>query len=380
MPEIAVELKRRNWEKFNNLVQKVEGQPGNLTLVTEFFANSYTEFGSGVQHFVTIVRGVRIKWNEHYINEFLGITNIDPCPLAVAREELERTAEAGRRIIKDYVALEGTPWWKCGTAEKPTKIQLTKFKPIARAWGEFFIKAVECCSNSSEVQVTDAVAVKMIMEGTDFNLGFTLRQSINSMANNTDNTFTLGHCNFISALLRHHQVPEYPNDTMSYSIKALTVGQFRGYDRNAVPPPAAGQDHEEAEEMNQFEDGIHPMQQQGMPPMYSDDEISALMTQLAIAKACRVPHTYYSEDSVLYQAAMTRMSAYPPPSMYPTYESRERLVAHQEMEMADVRARHTTELNTFDQEYQAFHQSGMYYQSDFGSGGRQDEGGSSHPQ
>ncbi|KAK2413861.1 hypothetical protein QL285_036521 [Trifolium repens] len=342
MPEIVVELKRRNWEKFNNLVQKVEGQPGNLTLVTEFFANSYTEFGSGVQHFVTIVRGVRIKWNEHYINEFLGITNIDPCPLAVARAELERTAEAGRRIIKDYVALE-----------------------------------VECCSNSSEVQVTDAVAVKMIMEGTDFNLGFTLRQSINSMANNTDNTFTLGHCNFISAFLRHHQVPEYPTDTMYYSIKALTVGQFRGYDRNAVPPPVAVQDHEEAEEINQFEDGIHPMQQQGMPPMYSDDEISALMTQLAIAKACRVPHTYYSEDSALYQAAMTRMSAYPPPSMCPTYESRERLVAHQEM--ADVRARHTAELDTFDREYQAFHQSGMYYQPDFGPGGRQDEGGSSHP-
>ncbi|WJX58266.1 hypothetical protein P8452_43736 [Trifolium repens] len=137
MPEIAVELKQRHWEKFNNLMQKVEGQPGNLTLVTEFFANSYTKWGNGVQHFITKVRGVRIAWNEHYINEFLGIRNIHPCPLAAAREELENTAEAGRRIIKDYVALKGTPWWKCGTAEKPTKIQLTKFKPIARAWVNF---------------------------------------------------------------------------------------------------------------------------------------------------------------------------------------------------------------------------------------------------
>jgi hypothetical protein len=361
-------------------MQKVEGQPGNLTLATEFFANAFTEFGGGVQKFVTHIRGVRIHWNEHYINDFLGTSNVDPCPLVAAREELENTAEAGRRIIKDYVALEGTPWLKYGVGERPTKIQLTKFKPIARAWGEFFLKAVECGSNSSEVQVTDAVAVKMILEKTDFDLGFTLRQSINAMANNTDNTFTLGHCNFISAFLRHNKVPEYPNDIMYYSIKALTVGQFRGYDKNAVPPPVAIQDHEEAEEMNQFEDGTHPMQQQGVPPLHSDDEISALMTQLAIAKACHVPHTYYNEDSTLYQAAMTRMSAYPPPSMYPTYESRERLVAHHEMEMADVRARHTAELHTFDQEYQAFHQSGMYYQSDYGPGGRQDEGGSSHAQ
>ncbi|KAK2428932.1 hypothetical protein QL285_027412 [Trifolium repens] len=233
MPEIVVELKRRKWEKFNNLMQKVKGQSRNLTLVTEFFANAYTDFGSGVQPFVTHVRGVRIEWNKHYINEFLGIRNIHPCPLVAALKELEYKAEAERRIIKDYVALEGTPWLKCGVTEKPTKIQLTKFKPIARAWGEF--KAVECGSNSSEVEVTDAVAVKMILERTDFNLGLILRQSINEMANNPDNTFTLGHCNFISAFLRHNKVPEYPTDTMYYSIKALIVGQFRGYDRNEVP-------------------------------------------------------------------------------------------------------------------------------------------------
>ncbi|MCI76028.1 hypothetical protein A2U01_0097297, partial [Trifolium medium] len=46
---------------------------------------------------------------------------------------------------------------------------------------------------------------------------------------------------------------------------------------------------ESADEMNQFEDGIHPQQQQhSQVHHHSDDEIAALMTQLAIAEACHV--------------------------------------------------------------------------------------------
>jgi hypothetical protein len=171
------------------------------------------------------------------------------------------------------------------------------------------VKYVTGYSNSSEIQLDDAVAVKMIVEGTDFDLCFTLNDSIHQMANNKENSFTLGHRNLITALCQHNKVPEYANDLKQYPIRALTIGQFQGYDKKTGPQPAIpANDEDEAEEMNRFESGTHPQQQM----QHSDDDIAALMTQLAIAKACHVPHTYYSEESSLYQAAMARMSEYPP--------------------------------------------------------------------
>ncbi|MCI71934.1 hypothetical protein A2U01_0093197, partial [Trifolium medium] len=66
--------------------------------------------------------------------------------------------------------------------------------------------------------------------------------------------------------------------------------------------------------MNQFEDGTHPQQQQH-PQVHhhSDDEIAALMIQLAIVEACHVQHIYYDNESSLYQAAQARRATYEPP-------------------------------------------------------------------
>jgi hypothetical protein len=49
-------------------------------------------------------------------------------------------------------------------SQKPTKIQMTRFKPVARAWTELFVKSIEACSNSSEIQLDVALAAKMIVE------------------------------------------------------------------------------------------------------------------------------------------------------------------------------------------------------------------------
>ncbi|MCI78620.1 hypothetical protein A2U01_0099891, partial [Trifolium medium] len=45
--------------------------------------------------------------------------------------------------------------------------------------------------------------------------------------------------------------------------------------------------------MDQFEDGTHPQQQPPQFHQHSNDDIAALMMQLAIAEACHVPHIYY---------------------------------------------------------------------------------------
>ncbi|MCI68525.1 hypothetical protein A2U01_0089786, partial [Trifolium medium] len=73
-----------------------------------------------------------------------------------------------------------------------------------------------------------------------------------------------------------------------------------------------GDGGETEDEMNQFEDGTHPQQQQPQFQQHSDDEIAALMTQLAIAEACHVPHIYYDTQSSLYQAAQARRATYEP--------------------------------------------------------------------
>ncbi|MCI91595.1 hypothetical protein A2U01_0112889, partial [Trifolium medium] len=50
-------------------------------------------------------------------------------------------------------------------ASVPTRIRLGTFKPLARAWGEFWIKNVRVVGNSSEIQIDNAAAVKLLVEG-----------------------------------------------------------------------------------------------------------------------------------------------------------------------------------------------------------------------
>ncbi|MCI21446.1 hypothetical protein A2U01_0042614, partial [Trifolium medium] len=140
------------------------------------------------------------------------------------------------------------------------------------------------------------------MEGTDFDLGNTLCASLYNKANNKETPLSLGHRNLISAFCKEKRVSNYPGDERLYSIKALPVSQFTGHSKKTAPTPVAKeQDNggDLADEMNQFKD--------------------ALMTQLAIAEACNVPHIFYDNESPLYQAAQARRATYEPPPVYPTY-------------------------------------------------------------
>ncbi|GAU46496.1 hypothetical protein TSUD_402500 [Trifolium subterraneum] len=170
---------------------------------------------------------------------------------------------------------------------------------VTRAWAEFFVKSVDCSSNSSEIQVDNALAVKMIVEGVDFNMGNTLSSSLDMIANNPESSFTLGHCNLITALCKAKNVPEYHSDIRFFSVKALTVGQFRGYDRVAGPPPTnEREEDEEMAEIDRYESGVHPDQQQQQERHahpHSEDDIATLMTRLAIAENCNVPYIFYND-------------------------------------------------------------------------------------
>ncbi|GAU51742.1 hypothetical protein TSUD_415390, partial [Trifolium subterraneum] len=115
------------------------------------------------------------------------------------------------------------------------------------------------------------------------------------------------------------------------------------------------------------------------------NEIAALMTQLAIANSCNVPHVFYNEESTLYQAARARQAAFQPPPVFPRYQTQARLVAYQGVEAAQLNARHMGELEEWDHLYAQHQQQQFFTEEDLhfgdrdaGGSSQRDPGGSSH--
>ncbi|GAU46938.1 hypothetical protein TSUD_85380 [Trifolium subterraneum] len=288
VPEIYDQLRIRRWEKLNEIVMKEQG-PKNATLVREFFANAGKAVDNG---FRVYVRGKIVDYSTVVLNEFLGaLVPEERCAFRTEKDRVATMLEPERRVIRDFVALPGTPWYKASADSVPTKIQLTCFKPMARAWAEFFVKNIFSVSNSSEYQIDNAAAVKIIMEG----------------------------------------VPVYSEDETMVPIRALPLRAFQGFGRvvRGAPIPRVERIEvgEELEEMNQFEQGVHPDQNQPMPEpqiQHSEYELSQLLTQLDLNMAARLPYHYYNTQSSMYTQAMSYKQQFPPQPFcpyYPTWES-----------------------------------------------------------
>ncbi|GAU17466.1 hypothetical protein TSUD_143200 [Trifolium subterraneum] len=370
------------------------GRTGNERLVREFFANAWKEpYDQHTDR--AYVRGVMIDFSALALNEFLGAEIPVRCALETATIDFPKWPEVRRSVIKNFVGRPGTQWLKYTGGEFPTKIRLGNFKPVARAWAEFVLNNITPVSNSSEYQVENALAVKLIMEKKDINLGQWLVRSIRRIANNGQPSFTLGHCNLITALCKARGVPEIDDDNPLLPICAMTLRYFQNYDAGPVgaQPRAARaranvvreepEEDEEMIEIDRYENGTHPTQQQPpeMPrPTYSEDEVSALMTQLAIARACNVPHTFYSDQSVLYQQARAREANFQPPPLYPQYSSLARLHAQHAIENAHTAARLLDEGERWQQDYDAYQARQTFSEEDFGFDERYDGSGPSHQQ
>ncbi|GAU50999.1 hypothetical protein TSUD_131510 [Trifolium subterraneum] len=302
VPEIYDQLRIRRWEKLNEIVMKEQG-PKNATLVREFFANAGKAVDNG---FRVYVRGKIVDYSTVVLNEFLGaLVPEERCAFRTEKDRVAAMLEPERRVIRDFVALPGTPWYKASTDSVPTKIQLTRFKPVARAWAEFFVKNIFSVSNYSEYQIDNAAPVKIIMEGGPFNLGFWLCASIHGITTNTSTSFTLGHCNLINALCRAQGVPVYSEDETMFPIRALPLRAFQGFGRVVrgapIPRVERNEVEEELEEMNQFEQGVHPDQNQPM-------------------SESAIQHSEYD----MYTQAMSYKQQFPPQPFcpyYPTWES-----------------------------------------------------------
>jgi hypothetical protein len=146
------------------------------------------------------------------------------------------------------------------------------------------------------------------------------------------------------------------------------------------PQQAEEEEDEELREIDQYESGVHPTQQQPEmhPHTHTEEDIAALMTRLAIAEACHVPHTYYSPESSLYQAAMAQRAVFQPDPLYPTYSTTALLNAYHEYEMAQIAARHSQESERWRNEYEERHPGEFFDETKLGLDGQRGEGGSPH--
>ncbi|MCH86542.1 hypothetical protein A2U01_0007400, partial [Trifolium medium] len=193
VPEISEELHRRKWNERHE--------------------------------FKAFVRGVEIDFSADAINAFLGTTS--------------------RRQIRDFVSWPHTRWMSYGGGSYPTKIRLRDFKPVARAWAEFWVKNVEVVGNSSEYQVDNAAAVKVIFGREVCGFGALV--------------------DLISALCRAKKVLEDNGDGGLHPIKGLSLGYFnKKYERGEViylvePGEEGDAAVQEEEELNQFEDVFIPI-------------------------------------------------------------------------------------------------------------------------
>ncbi|GAU26558.1 hypothetical protein TSUD_266720 [Trifolium subterraneum] len=227
--EIYDQLRIRRWEKLNEIVMKEQG-PKNATLVREFFANAGKSVDNGYG-FRVYIRGKIVDYSTAALNEFLGaLVPEERCAFRTEKDRVAGMLEPERRVIRDFVALPGTPW-------------VVRGAPIPRV------------------------------------------------------------------------------------------------ERNEV--------EEELEEMNQFEQGVHPEQNQPMPEppiQHSEYELSQLLTQLDLNRATRLPYHYYNTQSSMYTQAMSYKQQFPPQSFcpyYPTWESWQQHLVDERDELAHRQAINT---------------------------------------
>ncbi|MCI38032.1 hypothetical protein A2U01_0059260, partial [Trifolium medium] len=124
------------------------------------------------------VRGKLVEYSDDEINRLLGDVVPRQCVFSALRDEIENWSLNVRNPVKEFLGRPGTDWLKYSGGERPTKIRLGDFKPVARALGEWVARNVITLGNWSEYQLENAVLIKMIMESEDINLGYLLQQDI----------------------------------------------------------------------------------------------------------------------------------------------------------------------------------------------------------
>ncbi|CAJ2672467.1 unnamed protein product [Trifolium pratense] len=356
--EIGNEIKSRGWEKFNKLMIKDEVNPGNQMWAREFFANAYLPDQPMFPEYTSVVRGVKVSYSFETINNLLGCAAGGVCEFLRDREGIDKSGIKVREELKSMVCRPGAMWLAHSPASLPRRLSLTSFNPVHRAWGELWLKNVRVVGNNSEIQLDNAYAVRLLVEGKYINLGYWLQKDLHEIANHPNPTFTLGHCNLIAALCRANNVPMNVQEGDLHPVRPLSLSYFiKKFERGPIVPRGEGNAaREEAlreeEEINRFEEGNHPDQQGDPvheshdipaqdPPLYSHDvnQLASMLHQMEISQYSGLPNLYFDTASSMYTEAMTYRSTFPPPTFGTLYPVDADWEAHQARELTSFQAR-----------------------------------------
>ncbi|MCI46546.1 hypothetical protein A2U01_0067786, partial [Trifolium medium] len=87
-----------------------------------------------VTDFKVYVRGVLVDYSNRELNRFLGTSTPRNCAFAAVKDDVEGWPFEDRNQVKEFLGRLGTEWHKYSGGERPTKIRLSDFIPVARAW------------------------------------------------------------------------------------------------------------------------------------------------------------------------------------------------------------------------------------------------------
>ncbi|GAU43678.1 hypothetical protein TSUD_302410 [Trifolium subterraneum] len=301
VPGIYGELERRGWLVFNGLMERGRAN-ANLEVVREFFANAF----QGDANRKVYVRGVLVDYSSEAIN---------------------RSEGGEKRCGEAISALVQVLWWV-----DPTKIHIHHFCLIGRALAEWVMHSIAPVANITEIQLPNALLVKMIMDQSDIDLGELLSMDIRKIVRCERPTVRLGHCNLITALCRALDVPELVEDAEIFPVAPLTLEYFRTFLSSPVPEADKAkfveeedpdEDHEGEDDVDEYlnqEENHEP--QGGFHYTHHEDELARMLHELDLYKSTGANHIYYNQQGSLYQEAMRYREEHPPPSDYEMYPTR----------------------------------------------------------
>ncbi|KAK2391859.1 hypothetical protein QL285_065278 [Trifolium repens] len=329
-PEVNSQLVNRGWTTFNDLIGH-----GNDTLIREFFAHAHRAKETEPYHFVCVVRGVNVDYSARALNRFLGLPHVETCVVRLRRESWGASEANKIEEMKDRRCMLGTTWLSGQTMTQ--RVRLRRLNPEARVWAEFISSNLEPSGNNSEVTVRQMILIDAICAGKEVDVGLILRDSIQKIADKSAPRATLGHCSFLTRYLRSKGVPETPEDRVVRPKGPVTLKWLEKTIKTENPLGGQGDmDDLEAEidgfdavdldldppNMGQPDMGVFQgpnLTPEVAPNQHSVNEMAALLTQMDISNALRLPHNFYDQTSSLYRESMTYREQFYTQPYYPLY-------------------------------------------------------------
>ncbi|GAU42326.1 hypothetical protein TSUD_25520 [Trifolium subterraneum] len=350
VPAIFGELERRGWVRFNELMEMGKAK-ANLDIVREFYANAF----QGDVNRKVYVRGVLVDYSSDAINRLLRTVRVQECAYMPLSNTCSSMPIRERKEIRSFV----------GRPSAPTKIHIHHFNPVGRAWAERVMHNLAPVANITEIQLPNALLVKMIMDQSDIDLGEILSMDIRKIARVERSGVRLGHCNLIFALCKTLGVPELDEDAEILPVAPLTLSYFPEREQfveeedpdedregdevedylNDNVNENEGSDQEEDALMAEI-DGFEGVSQQQAPQggfhyTHHEDELARMLHELDLYKSTGANHIYYNQQGSVYQEAMSRewernyMFHHPPASPHggPSYAPHATFGASQEYDV-----------------------------------------------